>query len=165
MMQNNMPQQPPKNDRWKTVGKMLLDLLLKNWPFKLLALFISLLMWAGLITQDPTLTREKIFNDVKINVSGADAIKRNGMIVLTNLDEVIGSAQLHVDVPPVVQVVDTTAAGDTFTGYFLAGLLDGMAVPDILKMSAKASSIAVTRAGAVPSIPYREEVERALSEG
>ena len=63
-----------------------------------------------------------------------------------------------------VQAVDTTAAGDTFTGYFLAGLLDGMPVPDILKMSAKASSIAVTRAGAVPSIPYRNEVMEALAE-
>ncbi len=64
-----------------------------------------------------------------------------------------------------VKAVDTTAAGDTFTGYFLAGLLDGMPVPEILKMSAKASSIAVTRAGAVPSIPYRDEVMSALAEG
>ena len=63
-----------------------------------------------------------------------------------------------------VQAVDTTAAGDTFTGYFLAGLVDGMEIPDILKMSAKASSIAVTRAGAVPSIPYRKEVLKALAE-
>ena len=63
-----------------------------------------------------------------------------------------------------VQAVDTTAAGDTFSGYFLAGLLDGMSVPDILKMSAKASSIAVTREGAVPSIPYRDEVMEALAE-
>lgn len=61
-----------------------------------------------------------------------------------------------------VKAVDTTAAGDTFTGYFLAGLLEGMAVPDILKMSAKASSIAVTRAGAVQSIPYRKEIDEAL---
>ncbi len=61
-----------------------------------------------------------------------------------------------------VQAVDTTAAGDTFTGYFLAGIMSGMAVPDILKMSAKASSIAVTRPGAVQSIPYRNEVEEAL---
>ena len=57
-----------------------------------------------------------------------------------------------------VKAVDTTAAGDTFTGYFLAGLAEGMAIPEILKMSAKASSIAVSRAGAVPSIPYRDEV-------
>ena len=63
-----------------------------------------------------------------------------------------------------VKAVDTTAAGDTFSGYFLAGLLDGMPVPEILKMSAKASSIAVTRAGAVPSIPYRNEVMEALAE-
>ena len=40
----------------------------------------------------------------------------------------------------------------------------GMAVPEILKMSAKASSIAVTREGAAPSIPYRDEVMKALAE-
>ena len=61
-----------------------------------------------------------------------------------------------------VKAVDTTAAGDTFTGYFLAGLSEGMTTPQVLRMSAKASSIAVTRVGAVPSIPYREEVERSL---
>ncbi len=61
-----------------------------------------------------------------------------------------------------VQAVDTTAAGDTFTGYFLTGLIEEMAVPDILKMSSKASSIAVTRHGAVQSIPLRKEVEEAL---
>ena len=60
--------------------------------------------------------------------------------------------------------MDTTAAGDTFTGYFLAGLAEGMPIPQILKMSAKASSIAVTRPGAVPSIPLRAEVEEALKE-
>lgn len=61
-----------------------------------------------------------------------------------------------------VKAVDTTAAGDTFTGYFLAGLCEGMPVPDVLKMSAKASSIAVSREGAVPSIPYRAEVMESL---
>lgn len=63
-----------------------------------------------------------------------------------------------------VEAVDTTAAGDTFTGYFLTGIIEGMDIPDILKMSAKASSIAVTRQGAVPSIPYRNEVMEALKE-
>ena len=61
-----------------------------------------------------------------------------------------------------VKAVDTTAAGDTFTGYFLAGMAAGMPIPEVLKMSAKASSIAVTREGAVPSIPYRAEVLEAL---
>ncbi len=61
-----------------------------------------------------------------------------------------------------VKAVDTTAAGDTFTGYFLAGLCEGMSIPEVLKMSAKASSIAVSREGAVPSIPLRAEVLEAL---
>ena len=58
-----------------------------------------------------------------------------------------------------VEVVDTTAAGDTFTGYFLATQAEGMDVAVSLDMAAKASSIAVTRAGAAPSIPYRNELE------
>ena len=61
-----------------------------------------------------------------------------------------------------VKAVDTTAAGDTFTGYFLAGLSEGLPMEEVLRMSAKASSIAVTREGAVPSIPYRAEVLEAL---
>ena len=61
-----------------------------------------------------------------------------------------------------VQAVDTTAAGDTFTGYFLAGLVEGLPMERILERSAKASSICVTRPGAVPSIPYRAEVMEAL---
>ena len=57
-----------------------------------------------------------------------------------------------------VKAVDTTAAGDTFTGYFIAGILAGMAVPDILKMCAKASAITVSRMGATDSIPTMDEV-------
>lgn len=61
-----------------------------------------------------------------------------------------------------VQAVDTTAAGDTFTGYFLAGLVEGLPMDKVLERCAKASSICVTRPGAVPSIPYRAEVMEAL---
>ncbi|MFV0466669.1 MAG: ribokinase [Lachnospiraceae bacterium] len=57
-----------------------------------------------------------------------------------------------------VNAVDTTAAGDTFTGYFLAGLLDKMEISEILRMSAKASAIAVTKHGAASSIPNKNEV-------
>ena len=63
-----------------------------------------------------------------------------------------------------VKAVDTTAAGDTFTGFFLAGYAEGMPIPDALKIAAKASSIAVSRSGAVPSIPWRKEVMETLSE-
>ena len=72
-----------------------------------------------------------------------------------------GQQQLFQPVFP-VRAVDTTAAGDTFTGYFLAGLSEGVPMEEILRISAKAASIAVTREGAVPSIPYRQEVMEAL---
>ena len=62
-----------------------------------------------------------------------------------------------------VNAVDTTAAGDTFTGYFLTGMMEGNDIADVLKMSAKASSIAVTRKGAVQSIPNKEEVLNELN--
>ena len=66
--------------------------------------------------------------------------------------------QKHFQRAFTVKAVDTTAAGDTFTGYFLAGLIEGMEIPQILEISAKASSITVSREGAVPSIPYRREI-------
>ena len=57
-----------------------------------------------------------------------------------------------------VDVKDTTAAGDTFTGYFLACLAAGEAIPDCLRKASVASSIAVTMRGAAPSIPTMEKV-------
>lgn len=58
-----------------------------------------------------------------------------------------------------VRVVDTTAAGDTFTGYFLACIMENMEIDKALTLASKASSIAVSKAGASDSIPTREEVE------
>lgn len=58
-----------------------------------------------------------------------------------------------------VDVVDTTAAGDTFTGYFLVARAEGMDASECLKLAQKAASIAVTRAGAAPSIPVCSEVK------
>ena len=57
-----------------------------------------------------------------------------------------------------VKAVDTTAAGDTFTGYFISSVIDGMPVQEGLDMAAKASAIAVSRPGATASIPLRDEV-------
>lgn len=61
-----------------------------------------------------------------------------------------------------VQAVDTTAAGDTFTGFFFAAVADGVEPAEALKRASKASSISVTRPGAAASIPTLEEVLEAL---
>ena len=57
-----------------------------------------------------------------------------------------------------VTPVDTTAAGDTFTGYFITGLAEGLPIEDALRMAARAASITCTRMGATASIPLREEL-------
>lgn len=57
-----------------------------------------------------------------------------------------------------VKTVDTTAAGDTFTGYYLAGRLEGLSIEETLKRASKASAIAVSKKGAAPSIPEKIEV-------
>lgn len=57
-----------------------------------------------------------------------------------------------------VPVVDTTAAGDTFCGYFLSSVCAGHAPKTALDIAMVASNIAVTRAGAEPSIPRADEV-------
>ena len=61
-----------------------------------------------------------------------------------------------------VKVVDTTGAGDTFTGYFIALLLAGEKMESVLKKASAASAIAVSRKGASPSIPLADEVNFAL---
>ena len=63
-----------------------------------------------------------------------------------------------------VKAVDTTAAGDTFSGFFIKMLAGGSDIQTALRTAAKASSIAVTREGAAPSIPTMEEVELSLQE-
>lgn len=61
-----------------------------------------------------------------------------------------------------VDAVDTTAAGDTFTGYFAAELSEGTDYRSILKIASAASAVAVSRKGAVPSIPDKCEVLASL---
>ena len=56
------------------------------------------------------------------------------------------------------EAVDTTGAGDTFAGFFLAGALQGFDTQRALYFASAAASIAITRSGASASIPDRDEV-------
>lgn len=58
-----------------------------------------------------------------------------------------------------VEAVDTTAAGDTLIGYFLASILNNTSIEEALIVGIAASALCVTKAGAADSIPTSDEVE------
>lgn len=81
------------------------------------------------------------------------------VLTLGEQGAVYADAQRRVSQAAVrTQAVDTTAAGDTFTGYFLSGALGGQEISRALYQAAVAAAIAVSRPGAGRSIPCREEV-------
>lgn len=61
-----------------------------------------------------------------------------------------------------VNAVDTTSAGDTFTGYFVSLISQGRSPRDAIRYASAASAITVSRPGASVSIPYLTEVEELL---
>jgi len=72
---------------------------------------------------------------------------------------VAAGAEPRHDPAPRVQVVDTTAAGDTFIGGLCAGLTEGRPLPEAIRLAQAAAALSVTRFGAQTSIPRRSEVD------
>jgi len=68
----------------------------------------------------------------------------------------------HVNVPTVT-AVDTTGAGDAFCGVFVAGVASGSTRLEAVERAVHAAAIAVTRPGAIASIPRRDELATAAS--
>lgn len=92
--------------------------------------------------------------------------KRYGSVLLTlGAEGVVWSQAGHSGAQPArkVEVVDTTGAGDTFTGAFAALLAAGEAWEQAVATASEAAAICVTRAGAQPSIPWRAELGQAGS--
>ncbi len=101
--QRNEPKPAPAERTLKSELRQLprrfWRILSHNLLWKLLALVLAIALWAGLITQDPTLTRERVFNDVAVSVTGSDTLRRNGLIITSGLENGSALARLKVDVP------------------------------------------------------------------
>ena len=72
--------------------------------------------------------------------------------VYIDADQVIKTSAVRV------KAVDTTAAGDTFTGYFLNSVMKGECPEKAMKIASKAASVTVSRNGAAESIPIYTEL-------
>ncbi len=81
--------------------RALWDLIHRNWGYKLLALLLAVILWAGLITQDPNLTRQKVMTGGAIEVTGAINATRTryGAYIVTAGLESLPEVTITADVP------------------------------------------------------------------
>lgn len=99
----------------------------------------------------------------------AEALLANGaqtvIITLGAQGVYLASAGLRQHIPSFqVEAVDTTAAGDVFSGALAVALVEGKSLPDAVRFACAAASISVTRLGAQPSVPTRDEIDLFLDE-
>jgi len=73
-----------------------------------------------------------------------------------------GGEEIARAVPPPIEPVDGTAAGDAFCAALLVGLLEGRSRPDALERACAAGALAASRAGAQPSLPTARELDAML---
>ena len=81
-----------------------------------------------------------------------------GSILLHRGDAELTRVEAHE-----VQAVDTTGAGDTFCGALASALDEGLDLASAARFATAASALSVQRAGAVPSIPHRKEIDSFVS--
>lgn len=130
---------------------------IKQWDLHKVSLFLINEIEGGQITgsSNPdeilqSMLRQYPDAAVVLTLGKKGAVYQKGDIVLTQC-------------PFETTVVDTTAAGDTFTGYYLASIMRGMPQLEALRMASYAASLAVSQKGASASIPYLQEVETGMN--
>jgi ribokinase len=118
-------------------------------------------------TEAELLTGIEVSNDTaaleaaqRLNALGVEAI----LITLGSRGAFVFDSD-HAELVPgfEVEAVDTTAAGDVFNGALAVALAEGNPLTEAVRFANAAAALAVTRLGAQPSAPTREEIERVLS--
>lgn len=84
-------------------------ILLNRWPLKLGCFFLALILWGVLISSDANITRDKTLTNVSVSTVNADALQRNGLIVVTGLEN-LNDLQMKVEVPQRVYNTVTAAS-------------------------------------------------------
>ena len=104
---------------------------------------------------------EQILQKMELLYPGAETV-----LTLGDKGAVYANGTERIRQEPVrVKAVDTTAAGDTFTGYYLAAVMEGKPRAQAMKEAACAAALAVSKKGASSSVPWRRDVERILIQG
>ncbi|MCF0073780.1 ribokinase [Dyadobacter sp. CY261] len=129
----------------------------------------------GLYLITPNETETELITGIEIN--GEEALQKaserffdqgvqNVIITLGSKGIFLASEHFTGMIPaPVVEAIDSTAAGDVFNGALLKALADGTALEDACRFACQAAAISVTRMGAQSSAPYQHELESSQTHG
>ena len=129
-----------------------------SYPMELVdTLIVNEIEGAGLAGADPESGPEQVIRSLRTKYPAANLLMTlgaSGAMYLGHSEE----REVFVPASSVGKVVDTTAAGDTFIGYFLAETALGASPETAMKTAAAASGLCVGRLGAADSIPFRHEL-------
>lgn len=111
----------------------------------------------------------KVETDEEI-IAAAEKLLAHGpslvIITLGARGSYIASAEYRQFIPAFrVKAVDTTAAGDVYCGSLAVAFTEGKSLPEAVRFAGAASALSVTRLGAQPSAPTREEIEEFMRNG
>lgn len=118
------------SQRWRDLLRHGLNVLRNNWPYKLLALIIAVILWAMLISQEPSLTRPMTMENTRIAVNGLDELMGMGYTVLEGLNaqgQLDTRATIRANVP---QLQIQNVSGSDFQLSVDLSELDTSAVTD-----------------------------------
>lgn len=100
MMKNDAAPSPSEQEKKKeqSIGRRLLNALIHNWGWKVASLALAVCLWGVLITQDTSLPRTKTIEGVRVSVTNATALRSNGLIVVSGLEN-LDTVSLRASVP------------------------------------------------------------------
>lgn len=133
----------------------------------------ELLQYTDIITPNETESAKITGIAIKDNSTLATNAEKLHMLGVKNVVITYGDKGAYISTPDVeelipaykVEAADTTGAGDTFIGYLVSNLNSDLSnFEEAAKIASRASSIAVQRLGAQPSIPTEQEVKHAMED-
>jgi len=130
-------------------------------------------VWANIDIVTPNETEASLMSGIE--VTDAASAERAGrwfldqgagaaVITMAEKGSCVVTPESTTFIEPIpAQAIDTTAAGDAYAGYLGAALAEGWTLNDATRLASAAGAITVTRQGASPSLPRRDEVDALLA--
>ena len=159
MMKNETPHTVPeqetaagKSSIWQRVWRVVSN----NWGWKVLSFVLAVCLWGVLISQDSALPRDKVIENVRVNVTNATALRNSGYIVISGLEDV-QTVRIRARVP---QRNYSAASAENYTARLDLSQIQGTGEQTV-KITATASNSSLY--GSVQEV-YEPEVTLVVEE-